>query len=204
MRLQLLLAAQLFHSAVPMQECTSDTMSPEVLPQERLLGVSSTVPGAQDAIQYARVKPYNPESCCRRGCWAKTPQCQVHWTLCKSKVVSPKVLSQEKLLAENSTVPGALDAIQLHHATGMPRPFLFVAVLTTTSTLARRQASKCVLRCSACLQAPSSRTIQAERICCILAKAAERGKSCMMQGGSQGHMDAGCREEWRAGTFHSD
>ena len=68
------------------------------------------------------------------------------------------VLPQEKLLGENSTVPGALDAIQLHHATGMPQPFLFVAVLTTTSTLARRQALSCLLRCSSCLQAPSSRS----------------------------------------------
>jgi hypothetical protein len=49
-------------------------------------------------------------------------------------------LLQEKLLGENSTVPGSLDAIQLHHGAHMPQPFLFVAVLTTTSTLARRQA----------------------------------------------------------------
>lgn len=45
---------------------------------------------------------------------------------------------QEALLGENATVPGALDSIQLHPGTDMPRPFLFVAVLTTTSTLARR------------------------------------------------------------------
>ena len=66
------------------------------------------------------------------------------------------MLPQERLLGENSTVPGALDAIQLHHTAGMPRPFLFVAVLTTTSTLARRQALDL---CTACMQAPSSRVI---------------------------------------------
>lgn len=50
-------------------------------------------------------------------------------------------MMQEALLGENETVPGALDAIQLHHAANMPQPFLFVAVLTTTSTLARRYVS---------------------------------------------------------------
>ncbi len=45
---------------------------------------------------------------------------------------------QEALLGDKGTVPGALDSIQLHHAANLPQPFLFVAVLTTTSTLARR------------------------------------------------------------------
>ena len=46
---------------------------------------------------------------------------------------------QEALLGANATArAGALAAIELHHSAHMPQPFLFVAVLTAASTLARR------------------------------------------------------------------